>query len=101
MTHTYLLQPAYVLHYRLYRDTSLLIDFFTREQGILSAVARGARSAKSSLKGLLQPFIPLSISFSWKRELATLIQAEATEAFFSLSGKRLFSAFYINELMMT
>ncbi len=95
-----LLQSAYILHYRPYRDTSLLIDFFTREHGILSAVARGVRTAKSPLKGLLQPFIPLLISFSWKKELATLTQVESNEISYSLVGKRLFSAFYLNELTM-
>ena len=94
------LEPAYILHYRPYRDTSLLIDFFTQEHGILSAVSRGVRSAKSPLKGLLQPFIPLLISFSWKRELAVLTQAEMENTNHFLRGKYLFSGFYLNELLI-
>ncbi len=37
------LQPSYILHSRPYRDTSLLLDVFTPEQGRLSLVAKGAR----------------------------------------------------------
>lgn len=99
MTTTYFLQSAYVLHYRPYRDTSLLIDFFTREYGIVSAIARGIRGGKSSQKGLLQPFIPLLISFIWKKELAVLTQTEPDQSTHQLQGKQLFSAFYLNELL--
>lgn len=100
MATTHFLQSAYILHYRLYRDTSLLIDFFTREHGIISAVARGVRGAKSPLKGLLQPFVPLLISFSAKKDLATLMHAESDELSHHLVGKHLFSALYLNELLM-
>lgn len=96
----YLLQPTYILHTRPYRDTSLLIDFFTKNYGIITMVARGIKSAKSPLKGLLQPFIPLSISFNWKRELGLLTHAETLKMHHPLAGKHLFSAFYINELLM-
>jgi DNA repair protein RecO (recombination protein O) len=77
MPQTYLLESAYVVHYRLYGDTSLLVDFLTREQGLITAVSRGARSRKSPIKGLLQPFTPLLISFNLKRELAVLTHVEA------------------------
>jgi DNA repair protein RecO (recombination protein O) len=96
----YFLQPAYILHTRPYRDTSLLIDFFTKNHGTIRMVARGIKSAKSPLKGLLQPFIPLLISFSWKRELALLTHAEIMKIHQPLVGKYLFSGLYINELLM-
>ena len=100
MSHTHFLQSAYVLHSRPYRDTSLLIDFFTREHGLVGAVARGVRSAKSPLKGVLLPFTPLFISFSLKKELAVLMHAESNRSMHVLEGKQLFSAFYLNELLM-
>ena len=94
------LEPAYVLHYRPYRDTSLLIDFFTKKYGIVGGIARGVRNPKSPLKGLLQPFTPLLISFSWKRELALLTHAEGSKTRYPLLGKYLFSGLYLNELLM-
>ena len=33
-------EPAFVLHTRPYRETSLLVDFFTRNYGRFRAVAR-------------------------------------------------------------
>lgn len=96
----YFLEPAYILHTRHYRDTSLLIDIFTKEHGILTAISRGVRSAKSPLKGLLQPFVPLLVSFSWKRELAILTHAEMNGSSHSLTSKYLFSGLYLNELLI-
>jgi DNA repair protein RecO (recombination protein O) len=94
------LEPAYILHYRPYRDTSLLLDFFTQKYGIIGAVARGVQNTKSPLKGLLQPFTPLLISFSWKRELAILTHAETSKIRHALGGKYLFTGLYVNELLM-
>lgn len=97
---TALLEPAYILHYRLYRDTSLLIDFFTHEYGLVAAIARGVRSSKSPLKGILQPFTPLLVSLHCKEELAILTAVEPQHPAYHLMGKHLFSAFYLNELLM-
>lgn len=96
----HLLEPAYVLHYRPYRDTSLLVDFFTRDHGLIGAVARGVRGAKSPLKGLLQPFVPLLISFQAKGDLALITGVEPNQTGHLLVGKHLFSALYLNELLM-
>jgi len=40
------LTPGYLLHRRSFRDTSLIIEFFTREHGRLTCFARGARGPK-------------------------------------------------------
>lgn len=95
-----LLEPAYILHSRPYRDSSLLIDFFTREHGLVCAVGRSIRGKKSPLKGILQPFVPLLISFYAKRDLATLIDVETQNQAHHLTHKHLFSGFYLNELLM-
>lgn len=94
------LQPAYVLHSRPYRDTSLLIDFFTPEYGRVSAVARGVRQRKTRTRSLLNPFTRLLISLQGKTELKLLTAVEADNQFFSLHGAQLYSGFYINELLM-
>jgi len=49
------LQPAYVLHHRPYRDTSRILELFTRDYGRVSVFARGARekldAATAQLRG--------------------------------------------------
>ncbi len=93
-------QSAYLLHSRPYRDTSLLIDFITQDFGRISAVARGVRSPKSKNRALLQPFIPLIINLSGKSELKTLGQVESKGNSIPLKNKALFSAMYVNELLV-
>lgn len=95
-----LLQPAYVLHRRLYRETSFLVELFTFEHGRLTVIARGARKLRSSSAGLLQAFVPLLISFSGKGELMTLTQVEANGEAIHLQGECLFAGLYLNELLM-
>lgn len=96
------LQPSYILHSRPYRDSSALLDVFTAEYGRISLIARGARrqSRKGSKTALLQPFTPLLLSFSGRAELKTLTATETAGMAFALRGERMFSAMYINELMV-
>lgn len=93
-------QPAYVLHRRLYRETSFLVELFTPEFGRLTVTAKGARQVKGGSAGLLQPFTPLQVSWSGKGELMTLTQAEARGSVRLLQGDALFAGFYLNELLM-
>lgn len=93
-------QPAYLLHSRPYRDTSLLVDFITQDFGCIRAVARGVRSPKSKTRALLQPFIPLIINLSGKSELKTLGQVESQANSLALKHKALFAAMYVNELLV-
>ncbi len=93
-------QPAFLLHSRPYRDTSLLVDFITQDFGRMSAVAKGVRSPKSKSRALLQPFIPLIINLSGKSELKTLGQVESQANSVALKHKALFAALYVNELLV-
>ncbi len=94
------LQPAYILHTRPYRDTSMLVDFLTPEFGRITAVARGVRSRKTPKRNLLNPFTRLLISFQGNTDLKLLTHFEAEGAHFTLSAKHLFSGFYLNELLV-
>ena len=96
------LQPAYVIHSRPYRDTSALLEVFTAEYGRISLVARGTRrqTKRGSKAALLQPFIPLLLSFSGRLELKSLIAAEPVKGMPALRGERLFSGLYVNELLV-
>lgn len=94
-----ILEPAYILHSRPYRDTSLIVDFLTFEHGRLSAVARGAKSIRSSIKGLLQPFVPLLLSCQGKGDLLTVTQIEANGAAHTLNSHCLLGGLYLNEML--
>lgn len=94
------LQPAYVLHTRPYRETSLLVDFITRDFGRVSAVARGIKNSKSGRHHLLQPFGALLISWRGQSELKSLTGVEEQYVRLMLHGDALFSGIYVNELLM-
>lgn len=94
------LQPAFVLHSRAYRETSVILDLFTKEYGRIAAVAKGVRQIRSTLRPVLQPFMPLLISWQGKGELMTLTTAELNGAPNRLMGECLLSGLYLNELMM-
>ncbi|MFZ5621294.1 MAG: DNA repair protein RecO [Pseudomonadota bacterium] len=94
------LQPGYILHQRPYRDTSLLLEVFTRDHGRLGLVARGARGPRARSRGLLQPFQPLLLSWSGRGELGTLAGVEAAGPARRLPGAVLYSGFYLNELLL-
>lgn len=93
------LQPAYVLHARPYRDTSLLLDVFSPDHGRVTAVARGARSAKGK-RQLLNPFQRLLINWQGKSSFKLITAIEPDKPPVPLQGKALFSGFYLNELLV-
>jgi DNA repair protein RecO (recombination protein O) len=95
-----LLQPAYVLHRRAYRETSFILELFSLDYGRLSVIAKGVRRSKSPQQGLLQSFVPLLVSWSGQGELMTLTHVEAHGEIKNLSGDCLFAGFYLNELLM-
>ena len=94
------LEPGYVLSVRPYRETSALLEVLTSAHGRVGLVARGARGAKSKLRGLLQPFAPLLLSFSERGELGTLTAVEAAGPGRWLTGEAIFSGWYLNELVL-
>jgi len=94
-------QPAYILHQRPFRDSSQILEVFTKDYGRLSIMSRGSRGAKSRLKSVLQPFRALVLGWSGRGEMPTLTAAEsASQSVIFLQGKSLACALYINELIM-
>lgn len=95
------LRDAFLLHRRNFRETSLLLDVFSRELGIVRLAAKGAlRGGKAGRSGLLQPFTPLSLGWTARGEPAVLTAAESRGTAFKLSGKTLFCGLYLNELLL-
>jgi DNA repair protein RecO (recombination protein O) len=93
-------QRAYVLHSYPFRETSLVVEVFTRQHGRLGLVARGARRPRAALRGLLLAFQPLLLSWAGKSELRTLHKAEWQGGMPPLRGTALMCGFYMNELLV-
>ena len=94
------LQPAFILHSRPYRDTSFLVELLTADYGRLAIVARGVRSRRSKSYGLFTPFRPLLISCSGKGDLHTLQQIESDGLSYDLTGNVMLCGIYLNELLI-
>ena len=94
------LAPAYILHRHKYRETSLLLDIFSKDYGRLSLVAKGARRNRKQQGVGFEPFQRYLLSWVARTELGTLTQLDAERTSFSLSSRQLFSGFYINELVL-
>ena len=95
-----LLQPAYVLHQRAYRNTSAIIELFTPEQGRVGVVAKGVRGKKPRWPALLQTFQPLLVSWNQGGELGLLTTAEAQGSALTISPQFIASGFYLNEILL-
>ena len=91
---------AFVLHSYAFRETSLILEVFSRSHGRLAIVARGARRPKSSLRGVLMNFQPLQLSWFGKGEMRTLHSAEWQGGQPYLQGTALMCGFYLNELLL-
>ena len=90
---------AYMLHATAWRETSLIIQTFSRDHGCVAMVAKGAKRPYSQLRPALSAFQPLSLSWSGAGEVKTLTRAES-EGIRPLSGVSLMSAWYMNELLL-
>ncbi|HJW04284.1 MAG TPA: DNA repair protein RecO [Azospira sp.] len=93
-------QPAYVLHAYPFRETSLIVEAFTRDFGRVALLARGARRPRSALRGLLMGFQPLEVGWAGKGEVLTLMKAEWQGGQPLLAGQALFCGYYLNELLI-
>ncbi len=93
-------EPAFVLHSYPFRETSLILDVFSRRHGRVAMVARGARRPRSVLRGVLMNFQPLLLSWFGKGEVRTLHSAEWQGGQPYLQGTALMCGFYLNELLL-
>lgn len=94
------LEPAWVLHQYPYRDSSLLVEVFSRTHGRVGLVARGARAATGSRRGRLQILRPLLLSWSLRGDLGTLTDVEDAQPPRRWSGRQVLCASYMNELLL-
>lgn len=95
------LEQGFILHSRAYGDTSLIVDCLTRRCGRQSVYARGAKSKKkSSVRALINPFLPVVVSAKGRGGLKTLTALESAGTAYRLQGRALYCGFYLNELLV-
>jgi DNA repair protein RecO (recombination protein O) len=95
-----IIDNGFILHRYPYRETSVILECFLQDHGRVSIVAKGVRTERSPLKGLLQPFTPLHFNACGKSQLKTLTLSETVGTPIILKGVSLMSAWYMNELLM-
>ena len=92
---------CFLLHHRPHGETSLIVDVFTKKNGKMSVIAKGAKKPKSKFFGYLAPFTKLKITYTGRSELKTLTNIDRD---FSVStnslSKTSYSLLYINELLI-
>jgi len=94
-------EPAFVLHARAWRETSLLVEVLSAEHGRVGLVARGVHGPKRhALRAALQPLQSIRFDAVQRGELAQLTAAEAVDAAPLLQGDAAMAAFYLNELCL-
>ena len=93
-------EPGFILHTYPFKETSVVAEVFTRSHGRVALIARGARRPASALRGLVQPFTALLLSWFGKSELKTLHAAEWQGGLIAPQGRALMCGFYLNELLL-
>jgi DNA repair protein RecO (recombination protein O) len=93
-------QAVYVLHTYPFKETSLVVELFSKEFGRIAAVAKGARRPHSAMRGMLQSFQLLDGAWSGKNELKTLHSLDWSAGLTLLKGEALMCGFYMNELLL-
>ncbi|RUO22512.1 DNA repair protein RecO [Aliidiomarina iranensis] len=89
---------AVVLHRWPWQEHGLLLDLFTEDSGRVRAIAKYARSRRSSLRATLEPFTLIDIELKGRGEVKTLARAESLQHF-PLRHIHLYSGLYLNELL--
>ena len=93
-------QKAFVLHTRAYRENQQIVNLLTEEEGSVAALVFVGQSKKSLKKGLLQPFLPIEVTLKENSKIQAISQIESIGKSFTLVKYSLYSAFYVNELLI-
>ena len=98
-------QLAYVLHSYDWSESSLIVELFTRAQGRIVTVARGAKKPTSNFRSVLMQFVPLQAVLGKTpadeaAEILPLRSVEWAGGAPLLGAAALPSGFYLNELLL-
>lgn len=94
-------EPAFVLHRYDWSETSLIVDVFSRSEGRLALVAKGAKRPSSQLRPILLPLQPLLLSWGGDADIKTLRAAHWCGGHVMPVGDALLMGIYLNELLLS
>lgn len=92
---------AVVLRHADWGEADRLVTLFTREQGKVRAVAKGARRIRSRKAGHLEPFTQVSLQLARGRDLPIITQADTLEPYLPIRDDLLLTGYaaYVLELL--
>ena len=92
---------AVVVRHTDWGEADRLLTLYTREQGMVKALAKGARKINSRKAGHLQPFTHVTVQLAKGRDLLIVTQAETVDAFLPLHDNLVKTGYaaYIVELL--
>lgn len=93
-------EECFVLRTIPIKESSLVVDIFTRNHGRLSLIAKGARRRKSELRGYIQPFQLLLVSWTGRGELPIMTSLVNKENHIGIGGRQVYCSYYLNELII-
>ena len=97
---------CYILHTRPFKETSLILNLFSRQQGRFSLLAKGVKRKNAQAKrAILQPFHLLDIEYVGRGDLKILSNVELKKSAsvsepIGLSNRALACGYYLNELLI-
>lgn len=93
---------AVVLRHADWGEADRILTLYTREQGMVRAIAKGARKVTSRKAGHLQPFTHITLQLAKGRDLLIVTQVETVNAFLPLHDDltKTAHAAYIVELLL-
>ena len=91
-------QPAFVLHRRAFRESSVLVELLSRDFGRVGGVVRGAKGSRGQRQEI-EPFGELAVTWRGRGELVTVTRSESVQPR-RLTGDVLFAGLYVNELLV-
>lgn len=93
---------AVVLRHSDWGEADQLLTLYTREQGMVRALAKGARKITSRKGGHLQPFTQITVQLAKGRDLLIVTQVETVNAFLPLHDnlEKTGYAAYVIELLL-
>lgn len=85
-----------MLHKRPFSGDGLLLDFITKDLGLVRCISKYARKSRTNLQMLIQ----LTINIRGNSDLKTLINFQINDNVRTFGGGQLILASYINELLL-
>ena len=91
---------GFILHTRPYKETSFLVDVFSKDHGRIKCIAKGYRSSsRKKISGKLSLFMEYQFLLRGKGELKVISSSEEIGDAVHFGGERLFVGLYLNELL--